>query len=182
MRAWWLAVALTGCGGVASAPDAGDDAGVVDAGPTLTAFQQELLSAHDAVRANAMPVPSPALPAMHWSASAQALAEDWAARCNFMHRDPNSLGENLYAGTQEPVPTTVVNGWAAESADYTYGTNSCALGKACGHYTQIVWRSSVGLGCAQQRCTTGSPFGNGTWYFFVCDYDPPGNYIGQKPY
>ena len=179
MRTWWL-LALTACGG-ASSPDGGSYAGV-DAGPSLTAFQQALLSAHDAVRANAVPAPSPALPEMHWSASAQALAEDWAARCNFMHRDPNSLGENLYAGTQEASPTSVVNDWASESADYTYATNSCALGKACGHYTQIVWRSSVGLGCAQQKCTTGSPFGNGTWYFFVCDYDPAGNYIGQKPY
>jgi hypothetical protein len=177
MKVWWLTALLTSCGAVVSSPDAG-----VDAGSTLTAFQQALLSAHDAVRANAMPAPSPVLPSMQWSASAQALAEDWAARCNFMHRDPNSLGENLSAGTQEATPTSVVNDWASERADYTYPTNSCAPGKACGHYTQIVWRTSVGLGCAQQRCTTGSPFGSGPWYFLVCDYDPAGNYIGQKPY
>ena len=52
----------------------------------------------------------------------------------------------------------------------------------CLHYTQIVWRSSVGLGCAQQRCTTNSPFGNGEWFFVVCNYDPAGNFVGQRPY
>ena len=176
----WLVLALASCGAPSSVPDGGVDAGVVDAG--LTTFQQQVLSAHDAIRANAMPVPSPALPAMQWSASAQALAEDWAARCNFMHRDPNSLGENLSGSTQQQTPTIVVNDWASEKARYTYATNSCASGQECGHYTQLVWRASVGVGCAQQRCTTGSPFGSGTWFFFVCDYDPAGNFIGQKPY
>ncbi|MDP1824722.1 MAG: CAP domain-containing protein [Archangium sp.] len=175
-------ILLAACEGTPSALDAGEDAGVVDAGPTLTAFQQGLLTAHDGVRANAMPVPSPALPAMRWSPSAQALAEEWASRCNFMHRDPNTLGENLSAATREFTPAEVVGLWAGERVDYTYATDTCRLGKACGHYTQIVWRSSVGLGCAQQRCTTGNPLGSGAWFFFVCNYDPPGNYLGQKPY
>lgn len=151
-------------------------------GSALTAAQQEFLTAHDAVRASAMPTPSPPLPATHWSAAAQALAEDWAARCDFNHRNPNTLGENLSAGTAASAPTVVVNDWASERADYTYATNTCRAGQACGHYTQVVWRSSVGVGCAQQRCTTGSPFGSGVWYFAVCNYEPAGNYIGQKPY
>ena len=176
---WSVLLLLAGCG-APTAPDAGQDAGALDAGPS--AFQQQLLTAHDTIRANATPAPSPALPAMHWSANAQGLAEDWAARCNFTHRDPNSLGENLSAATSEQTPTSVVNDWASEKADYTWATDTCRLGQQCGHYTQIVWRSSVGLGCAQQRCTTGSPFGSGTWFFFVCNYDPAGNFIGQKPY
>ena len=160
-----------------------EDAGVPDAGPMLTAFQQAVLSAHNAVRSSAMPVPSPALPEMSWSPRAQALAEDWAARCDFNHRDPNTLGENLFASTRDETPASVINGWAAERADYTLSTNTCAAGRQCGHYTQIVWRSSTGVGCATQRCTTGSPFsGSTTWYFFVCDYDPAGNFIGQAPY
>lgn len=171
---------LGGCGVTPSAPDAGQDAGAAAAG--LSAFQQALITAHDAIRANAMPAPTPALSAMQWSASAQALAEDWAARCNFMHRDPNSLGENLSAATQEQTPTAVVNDWASEKADYTWATDTCRSGRQCGHYTQVVWRSSIRLGCAQQRCTTGSPFGSGAWFFFVCDYDPAGNFVGQKPY
>lgn len=188
MTKWFCCLVFTACGSASSSVDAGEDAGaavVVDAGPSLTAFEEAVLTAHDGVRANAMPVPSPALPAVHWSSRAQALAEDWAARCDFQHRDPNSLGENLSAGTQDPSATSVVNDWASERTDYTYATNTCRVGQACGHYTQIVWRSSVGVGCAKQRCTTGSPFGNfngGVWFFFVCNYDPAGNFIGQKPY
>ena len=178
MRTWLWLLVLAGCGGAATATDAG----VVDAGPELTVFQEAVVAAHNSVRANVMPAPGTPLPPMRWSTSAQALAEDWAARCTFEHRDPNTLGENLSASTRELNASGVVSDWASESADYTYSTNTCRLGQACGHYTQIVWRTSVGVGCAQQRCTTNSPFGSGTWFFFVCDYDPAGNYIGQKPY
>lgn len=148
----------------------------------LTTWEQDVLATHNQVRANAMPTPSPALPVMSWSATAATQARDWASRCNFQHRNPNTLGENLFASTNERTGAAVVNDWASEVADYTYASNSCRLGKACGHYTQIVWRSSVGLGCAQQRCTTGSPFGGGTWFLVVCNYDPAGNFTGQKPY
>lgn len=179
MKRLFAALLLASC---AAAPS-GSDAGVPDAGSGLTAFQEAVLSAHNAVRAGAMPVPDPALTGMHWSATAQALAEDWAARCDFNHRDPNTLGENLFASTSDDGPTAVVNGWAAERANFNWTMNTCAIGRQCGHYTQIVWRSSVGVGCASQRCTTGSPFSSSTtWFFFVCDYDPAGNYLGQKPY
>ena len=55
--------------------------------------------------------------------------------------------------------------------------------KVCGHYTQLVWRNSTLLGCAYARCTSNSPFqGVPTWDFWVCDYSPPGNWVGQRPY
>ncbi|MFZ5444294.1 MAG: CAP domain-containing protein [Myxococcota bacterium] len=168
---------LAGC---EPASTANPDAGALDGG--LTTEQQAWLSAHDAVRAAAMPRPSPALPTTHWSPTAASLAEDWAARCVFDHRPSNTLGENLFASTNATAPAAVVDDWAAEKADYDYGTNTCATGKACGHYTQLVWRSSTGLGCAQRRCTTGSPFGAGAWTFTVCDYEPAGNIRGQTPY
>jgi hypothetical protein len=40
------------------------------------------------------------------------------------------------------------------------------------------------VGCARRTCTTGSPFSGGTgeWTFWVCDYDPPGNWVGERPY
>jgi hypothetical protein len=77
----------------------------------------------------------------------------------------------------------VVQAWASEAADYDYASNSCAPGKVCGHYTQLVWRNSTLVGCAYARCTQNSPFdGVPTWDFWVCDYSPPGNWIGQRPY
>jgi pathogenesis-related protein 1 len=177
-----LLALVPACGDATNSPDF--DGGTVDAGRMsgLTAEQQEWLTAHDAVRANAMPVPSPALEATHWSATAQAQADEWAARCDFTHRDPNTLGENLFASSGARTPTSIVNSWAAESANYTYSSNSCALTKQCGHYTQIVWRRSTGVACSMKTCTSGSPFGSGTWFFTVCNYEPAGNIVGQNPY
>jgi len=60
--------------------------------------------------------------------------------------------------------------------DYTYSTNSCASGKVCGHYTQVVWKNSTKIGCAGVVCS------NGGGIIYGCNYDPPGNYSGQKPY
>jgi hypothetical protein len=96
-----------------------------------------------------------------------------------------NLGENIAASSPGHWPSIaeVVQAWASEAADYDYASNSCAPGKACGHYTQIVWRDSTLLGCAYARCTTNSPFdGVPTWDFWVCDYSPPGNWVGQRPY
>lgn len=181
-----------GCGGTGFAPDAaltpGSDGGT-DAGPVLTAFQQALLTAHNRVRANAMPVPDPPLPVMRWSASAQTVAEEWASHCTFAH-STYPLGENLLASLSEASPATAVNEWAKESSDYTYATGQCVPGKMCGHYTQLVSRVSVGLGCTQRLCTSNNPFSPSTlpdggprpWFLFVCEYDPAGNIIGQKPY
>ncbi len=146
-----------------------------------------MVALHNAVRAAAMPVPSPALMPMAWSISAEAVAQAWANNCQWAH-NPNRgpFGENIYAAAGNPIrpPTDVVNSWAIEKNDYTYATNTCATGAVCGHYTQIVWRSTTSLGCATKICTTGSPFGASfpTWQFWVCDYSPPGNVTGQKPY
>ena len=75
--------------------------------------------------------------------------------------------------------------WASEAPDYDYASNTCNAppDRTCGHYTQIVWRSSTLVGCAYARCTQNSPFsGFPTWDFWVCDYSPPGNWVGQRPY
>ena len=78
----------------------------------------------------------------------------------------------------------MVTAWASEVADYDYASNTCAPGKQCGHYTQIVWASTLHAGCAHQVCNSNSPFGsaNPNWDFWVCDYEPPGNFVGQRPY
>jgi hypothetical protein len=79
----------------------------------------------------------------------------------------------------------VVAAWSGEAADYDHAANSCAEGKQCGHYTQLVWRGTARVGCAHRVCTINWPFGPatpGSWDFWVCDYEPPGNFVGQRPY
>jgi pathogenesis-related protein 1 len=153
----------------------GADAGSED--PAIAAWLDE----HEAVRAAAQPAPSPALTPLTWSGSAASVASGWAQQCNFSHNGNRGLyGENIAASTEPLTPASVVAMWSDEAKDYNYATNQCA--DVCGHYTQIVWRTTTSVGCAISHCTSGSPFGGGSWYFAVCDYSPPGNYIGQKPY
>ena len=72
--------------------------------------------------------------------------------------------------------------WANEAPNYNYANNTCA--DVCGHYTQVVWRDSTTLGCGVTQCNVNSPFGAGfpNWTFVVCNYAPPGNFTGQRPY
>ena len=46
-----------------------------------------------------------------------------------------------------------------------------------GHFSQIVWQSTVGVGCATVTCSSISGVGNDVApYFTVCNYYPPGLY------
>ncbi|KAL0483397.1 pathogenesis-related protein [Acrasis kona] len=88
------------------------------------------------------------------------------------------LGENIYASTADKAkPSDAVTYWINESKDYNYKTNTCAAGKVCGHYTQVVWRSSTKIGCARVKCSN-IKYGA----TILCNYEPGGNYNGQKPY
>lgn len=179
-----LAFALataSACGG----EEAGPGVPPVQAPATIA----EYLSAHDAVRAGASPAPVPPLAPLAWSSAAEAAAWGWASRCVWGH-DPAlgslGMGQNIAAG----IPpghrsiTDFVNLWAAEAADYDYASNTCAAGRVCGHYTQIVWRTTTSLGCFLVTCAGGSPppGWTGSWDYLVCDYVPPGNVAGQRPY
>jgi len=44
----------------------------------------------------------------------------------------------------------------------------------CGHYTQIVWRDTKQVGCGVAR--------DNRREIWVCNYDPPGNWVGHRPY
>ena len=46
--------------------------------------------------------------------------------------------------------------------------------QSCGHYTQVVWANTLSVGCGVAVCPTGT--------IVVCNYAPPGNYVGEKPY
>jgi hypothetical protein len=145
------------------------------------------LTQHNGVRANgpfgtANPTPSPALSPFTWSAAGAAVAQNWTNQCNFAHSDTPDYGENLYASDVSETPAVIVQAWAAEAQNFDYATNSCASGDACGHYTQIVWRNTIAVGCATKFCPVNSPFGSGSWYFTACEYPPPGNFLAQKPY
>lgn len=118
------------------------------------------------------------VPPLQWSDLLATSSLKWAIdlekKCQFKHSETNN-GENLWKGTTGAFPTSdVVDSWASEKADYKYQKNKCQPGKVCGHYTQIVWKTTTTVGCAKTTCD-----GMTTW---VCQYDPPGNWVGEKPY
>jgi pathogenesis-related protein 1 len=130
-----------------------------------------MLAAHNAVRA------TQAIRPLIWSDKLAARAQDWAdtllARDEFMHRPKSPYGENLFAIEGESAsPEEVVGAWASEARDYDYATNRCR--KVCGHYTQLVWAGTKAVGCGVAR--------NSRREVWVCNYDPPGNYVGKRPY
>ena len=132
-----------------------------------------IVAAHNQYRAEV------SVPPLSWSpevaASAQAWAEDMASSGKFRHSG-SRYGENIWAGTANAYSLDeMVTSWGDEKANFEYGTSSNSRnGAVVGHYTQIVWRNSTEVGC-------GLASGGGTDYF-VCQYNPPGNYVGQQPY
>jgi len=140
-------------------------------GETPPGLCREMLAAHNAVRTRVRIAP------LEWSDRLAAHARDWAvtlsARRQFAHRPNSAFGENLFTITGASAsPAEVVQAWVSESRDYDYKSNGCH--GVCGHYTQIVWAGTRQVGCAVAR--------GGGREVWVCDYDPPGNWVGQRPY
>lgn len=136
------------------------------------------------------------LPPLSWSNKMANYAQEWAGHlaktgCNMTHRtdagrDPLKAGENIFWGGpvtwsdgasnfQKVSASEVAMSWASEKADYNYQNNSCRPGKQCGHYTQMVWKTTKTVGCGAAMC----PDKGQIW---VCSYDPAGNWVGKKPY
>jgi pathogenesis-related protein 1 len=152
-----------------------------------------MTAAHNAVRAEL------GLPELSWSDELAVIAQDWsdtlAEDCGLIqHRPGGRLGENIAARgssfLRDPYPPAeAVDSWAAEVACWDYGTiqgsESCDAACAadlnasgCGHYTQIVWSDTREVGCGYSACDADGF----TIELWVCNYDPPGNFVGQTPY
>ncbi|MCL7049273.1 hypothetical protein MKW94_026939 [Papaver nudicaule] len=133
----------------------------------------DYLKGHNDARANVGVAP------LVWNKTVAAYAREYASKrsadCNLIHSE-GPYGENIAMGPGGgpfPVKYAVIM-WLSEGRNYDYASNSCR-GPGCGHYTQVVWRNSIHLGCAKVICDNGGTF-------IICSYDPPGNYIGERPY
>jgi len=132
---------------------------------------QDMLVAHNAYRERL------GLRKLVWSDKLAKVAQAWAdkliKRGKLEHQQLPATGENLFEVTGGgATPDDVVHDWASESLDYEYASNRCH--SMCGHYTQIVWRNTHEVGCAVARTERRE-----VW---VCEYSPPGNLQGQRPY
>jgi uncharacterized protein YkwD len=128
------------------------------------------LSAHNSVRAQH------GASDLTWSDNLASKAQQWANNCKFEHSGGSlgPFGENLAAGTGDSYGiSSAVKSWTDEVSSYNSNNPQPS------HFTQVVWKASTQVGCAVQSCNGifASSFGEAK--FFVCEYSPQGNVIGQ---
>ena len=148
-------------------------AGLLGAMATLgqAPIERDILAAHNSVRAKVGVAP------LVWSKELEAAARQWAdkllASGEFGHTPDLNYGQNLFEiRGRRASAAQVVGDWAGEAKNYNAASNRCR--GVCGHYTQIVWRNTKQVGCAVA--------GNEQREVWVCNYDPPGNVTGQRPF
>lgn len=147
-----------------------------------TVAPQAMTAAHNQWRAKL------GIPSLRWSDQLAHAAQKWADQlartsCRPM-QSRSGYGENLYwaspiissNGTrrlQNLSEQDVVAIWTEEAHSYNYANNSCR--GRCGNYTQIIWKDTQEVGCGMAVCKDKAQI-------WVCNYSPPGNVIGRKPY
>ena len=135
---------------------------------------------------------------MEWCETLTEAAQNWAQelakrgfKLEHSPAPPRTAGENVaYGGSTDLnsrdgdlTAAAVVDLWGKEVNDYNYKTNTCAAGKVCGHYTQVVWAKTKRVGGGMVKGVVEDAAGNESIQeVWVCQYDPPGNYVGEKPY
>ncbi|KAA0031385.1 hypothetical protein IC582_000162 [Cucumis melo] len=133
---------------------------------------QDFVDAHNAARAQVGVGP------VSWDETVANYAQQYANQhindCQMVHSN-GPYGENLAWSSADLSGTNAVQMWVNEKQFYDYASNSC-VGSECRHYTQVVWKNSVKIGCAKVECN------NNGGTFITCNYDPSGNYVNQRPY
>jgi uncharacterized protein YkwD len=133
-----------------------------------------LLAAHNAYRTEL------GLPPLQWSDALATRAQNWAnhliATNTFAH---NGAGQNLaWATAGSASLTQLVSLWASEKPNFTDGTfpatSLTGNWMDTGHYSQLIWSTTTNLGCGYAEDQARE--------ILVCNYNPPGNIEGQKPY
>jgi len=121
------------------------------------------------------------VPPVEWSDELAVYADGWAKRlaqrCQLQHRKTHKYGENICKYPSGGNEYKVVDLWASEEQYFNHKKRTYRLkgGEKYGHYSQIIWAKTTKIGAAVRMCKDGSQI-------WVCNYDPPGNYIDAKVY
>ncbi|CAA2991782.1 basic form of pathogenesis-related 1-like [Olea europaea subsp. europaea] len=143
----------------------------------LTTLSFALNSPEDFVNAHNVARKEVSVAPLVWNNTLAAYAQKYVTKrsvdCAMEHSE-GPYGENIAAGSWDLSAKEAVDMWIGEKEFYNAKSNTCDGGE-CLHYTQVVWADTKRVGCAKAKCQNG-------WTFVSCNYDPPGNYIGERPY
>ncbi len=142
---------------------------------------EEALTYHNRVRADVGVGP------LTWSPKLSDFAQKWAnnlvsnGKCNLEHRPGSGewagiYGENI--AMLVPKKNAALESsemWYSEISKFQNGILNDSNWYAAGHYSQMVWRNTKSVGIGAAKCSNG-------YYIVVANYDPAGNYMGQKAY
>ena len=143
-----------------------------------TAFAMQVVAAHNRLRAGQ--AVQPTLWDRQLSASADAYALELARTGRFTHSSKESRqghGENLWMGTKGAFAfDRMVADWGSEKWMFRAGrfpdVSTTGRWEDVGHYTQIVWPTSVRVGCALRS--------SAEYDYLVCHYGQAGNVFGER--
>ena len=126
---------------------------------------------------------------LKWNCDLAKFSQDWANLDTFAHSSNEqreqiikggAAGENLALDSGSTALMSALNkGWIDEKQSWDANKQVCAEGKVCGHYTQMVWKTSTEIGCGIIRNSKklGEEFRAS---YFVCTYYPSGNVKDEK--
>ncbi|NWV35457.1 PI16 inhibitor, partial [Grantiella picta] len=118
-----------------------------------------------------------------WDKELEDLAQSYAEKCIWDHnKERGRRGENLFAMAPTLELEFAVEDWNAEEKFYNLTTSTCVPGQMCGHYTQVVWSNTHQVGCGAHFCEKIDGIETENMHLLVCNYYPPGNMKGKKPY
>lgn len=126
------------------------------------------------------------VPALKWSNELAAYAQEWAdylakKKCDLEHRPSvgkwkQLYGENIFWGSSSNYTIKdACEDWLEEKKDFKNKPLKGNSWTATGHYTQMIWKNTQRVGLGIAKCADGA-------VIVVANYDPAGNYLGEKAY
>lgn len=122
---------------------------------------------------------------MTWDSQLAWIAVEYGKTCQSghnkkrnAHKTLKSVGENIWSstgGVSSFNASSAIQAWYNEISFFNYNQLTCQSGKACGHYTQVVWANSYKIGCSLSKCENTA---STTWrksIKLICNYGPAGN-------
>ncbi|XP_064332521.1 peptidase inhibitor 16 isoform X2 [Camelus dromedarius] len=158
---------------------------VATTGPAGALSEEEkhmMVELHNLYRAQVSP-PAANMLQMRWDEELAAFAKAYAQQCVWGHnKERGRRGENLFAITDGLDVPLAMEEWHHEHEHYNLSAATCAAGQMCGHYTQVVWARTERIGCGSHFCEKLQGVDETNIHLLVCNYEPPGNVKGQRPY